>query len=276
MSVQILNALIAAANERLMPGELLRQFCQGDCGAEYGVDFDQRVTLARNLWECCAAGWGRQASLFPELLLVCESILSVPASLPGAVAEFGCWHGFSSACLSLACKMAGRKLIVFDSFTGLPLGGAATHISDAQHIQYRPGDYHAGLDRVRAAVVRHGVIEICEFVPGLFAETLPLRTDDQYVCVFEDADLVSSVKTVLDFAWPRLQPGCKFFSHEARDLEVMQLFFDAGYWHSRHNIPAPGISGAGLGLSLCVNQGDNSSRLLPLGSCLAYALKRAS
>jgi hypothetical protein len=274
MSIELLNALVAAANNNVMLGELLRRFCQGNCGAQYGVDFNGRVMLTRQIWECCAAGRGRQASLFPEMLAVCEGILSVPAAAQGVVAEFGCWNGFSTACLSHACKLTRRKYLVFDTFAGLPEGGVVRHIGDMEKLNYKPGEYGAGLESVRAVVAQHGAIDVCEFVPGIFSQTLPPRVDDRYVCVFEDADLVPSVQSVLDWAWPRLQFGCKFFSHEARDLEVMQLFFDQNYWRSKHGTAAPGVVGSGIGLPLCINEGDKSSYLLPLGSCLTYALKR--
>ena len=88
--------------------------------------------------------------------------------------------------------------------------------------------------------------------------------EKQKICTFfEDVDLPESVKTVIGFAWPRLQKDCIFFSHEARDLEIVSIFYNNRWWKNRLNTPAPGLIGSGIGLPLSMK-----------GSYLAYALKR--
>ena len=94
--------------------------------------------------------------------------------------------------------------------------------------------------------------------------------------VFEDADLVSSVKTVLKFAWPRLRSEGLFFCHEARDLEVVQLFYDDGFWKETMDTKAPGLVGAGFGLPLDLGGFQdplNANLAFNYGSCLDYAVK---
>jgi O-methyltransferase len=49
-----------------------------------------------------------------------SAVLQVPRSTPGSVVECGCYVGGSTANLSLVCAATGRKLIIFDSFQGLP------------------------------------------------------------------------------------------------------------------------------------------------------------
>ena len=53
-------------------------------------------------------------------LVLVNEILGLPRSLRGDVVECGCYCGASTANLSLACALTGRKLIVCDSFEGLP------------------------------------------------------------------------------------------------------------------------------------------------------------
>ncbi len=55
---------------------------------------------------------------------------------------------------------------------------------------------------------------------------------------------------MLRFAWPRLADGGLFFCHEARDLEVVKLYFDDASWRNSLGTPAPGLVGSGLGLSI--------------------------
>ncbi len=65
------------------------------------------------------------------LLMIGLKILEFPPSseLPGDVIECGSYKGGSAACLSLVCRIMGRKLRVYDSFRGFPPA--------------RPGDRHA-------------------------------------------------------------------------------------------------------------------------------------
>ena len=47
-------------------------------------------------------------------LAVAAKLFLLPPSVPGAVVEYGCWKGGSTANLSLICDVVGRDLIVYD------------------------------------------------------------------------------------------------------------------------------------------------------------------
>ena len=80
----------------------------------------------------------------------------------GCIVECGTWKGGSAVNLSLVCKMTGRKLIIYDSFEGLPEG----RTEDRQGF-YETGDYRGPLEEVQANLKRFGSIEVCEFRKGL-------------------------------------------------------------------------------------------------------------
>jgi O-methyltransferase len=201
--------------------------------------------------------------MFGEHVALAAAILDVPRDLPGQVAEFGCFRGLSTATLSLACALSGRRLVVFDSFQGLPASSERIFNFNGNEIVYKPGQFSGTLDEVKHNVAKFGDLSVCEFVPGFFADTLPKRSkDERFVMIFEDADLPSSVRDVLRFAWPKLQLGCRFFSQEARDREVVELFFDRAWWEQNLMERAPGIVGSGIGLPLGRH-----------GSGLAYAIR---
>jgi O-methyltransferase len=203
------------------------------------------------------------ATNYVEQLELVKAVLAIPPNLLGDVAEFGCYKGFSSSSLSLACRAVGRRLFVFDSFEGLPDRGEVRAILNGDLLKYKRGDFTGTLDEVRSNIAKYGDLQSCVLVAGFFDETLPRLSDERFVLIFEDADLPSSVRSVLRWAWPRLQPGCLFYTHEARDLEVVKLFFNDELWSSLHGEAAPGIVGSGSGLML-----------LPSGSCLAYVRRR--
>src|SRR4051794_9518940 len=54
-----------------------------------------------------------------EMLAVARAVFATDPQVPGVVVEAGCYKGGSTAKLSVAAKLAGRKLVVFDSFQGI-------------------------------------------------------------------------------------------------------------------------------------------------------------
>ncbi len=184
-----------------------------------------------------------------ELALVAESILS--SDVDGPVVEFGCYHGLSTAKLSLAAKEAGRRLIVFDSFEGLP-EPRADEIDERNastgSFRWRRHQYRDSLDAVKARVELEGCLEACEFVRGYYDRTLAdfnLRPS----VVFEDVDLISSMEDVLRACYPRMPSGAVFYSHEAAFPKFVDRFFiDDGFWRQTFQERPPYLVGGLSGL----------------------------
>ena len=217
-------------------------------GREYNISLFSKLGLLKKMRRNTSQPGS--ATLFFEHVYIVTRLLSVPKATEGVVGEFGCFNGFSTATLSLACAMTGRRLVVFDSFEGLPEPESTVHNFDTgQRVQYQKGQYAGTLETVRENVTRFGNVAVCEFVKGYFDETLPRRDEaEKFVMIFEDADLPQSVKSVLTGAWKKLQPNGTFFSHEARDREVVDLFFDRQWWSDNIGEPAPGFAGSGVGI----------------------------
>jgi O-methyltransferase len=234
-----------------------------------------RLAVLRRIVKARRANKGRSASSFGEQLVLVDAILCIPPDKPGVVAEFGCFKGLSTVAISIAAKCVGRQVVVFDSFEGLPEPEDAVHqMVSGSEVKYERGAYAGSLDEVRSVVSKYGEMGQVEFVRGFFCDTLPRRpAGETYVLIFEDADLVQSVRDVLQHAWPRLQGGCVFFSHEALDLEVAKLFFDDAYWLKTNGQKSPGLAGVGLGLPLNWGKWGTESISSRLGSSLAAITK---
>lgn len=220
---------------------------------------------------------GLSSSTFGEQLVLAGAILNIPPDKQGFVAEFGCYKGISTVALSIAAKYAGRRVVVFDSFEGLPEPKETVQqIISGAEINYPKGAYAGTLEEVRSVVSQYGEVEQVEFVRGFFCDTLTGRPPgEKYVLIFEDADLVESVRDILKHAWPRLQDGCIFFCHEALDLEVAKLFFDDAYWLRLHGQRAPGLAGVGMGLPIDWGKWGTQEISARCGSSLAAAIKRS-
>lgn len=236
-------------------------------GEEHGVTRGQKKELLRRMqttqrYVVSATGVGEQLALVSR-------ILSLPKSLAGDVIECGCFKGSSTIALSLACQLVGRRLVVCDSFEGLP---PPKH-DDVQHVSlahgrfetYAAGEYAGGLEEVKDNVRRFGAIDACRFVKGYFEHSLP-GVEGRFAMAFLDVDLHESLKTCLLHVWPRLEFGAYLYTHEATQLGYVQRFFDEAWWRTNLDQEAPGLVGAGCGIQVGIDG----------GSGIGFTIKRRS
>lgn len=172
-----------------------------------------------------------------EILKVAGAILALPPGIEGCVVEAGCYKGGSSIKLSLACKLARRRLVVFDSFAGLPEDEAS-----GCKIRFSKHDYRASLNEVMNNVRRLGALEVCRFQAGWFEETLPKFTDNIAV-IYLDVDLASSTQTCLQYLYPLLVLGGVLFSHDGHLPLVVEVFNDERFWADMVGIAKPSTRG---------------------------------
>jgi predicted O-methyltransferase YrrM len=206
------------------------------------------------------------ATGFVEQLAMISMLLRLPPQVQGSIVECGCYEGGSTTNLSLAAKLAGRKLYIFDSFRGLP----EPKSRDVRHLVMNIGEYHryekgawcGSLDRVRANVTKYGSPEACTFIEGYFDSTLT-NFSESIALAFCDVDLRDSLETCLKYLWPLMSSGGVLFTHEAHHLEIASLFYDPALWPDS----VPGLVGAGSGLGLSPMK-DGS-----FGSCIGYTVK---
>lgn len=228
------------------------KFIGNAAGKEYGVGHLQKMRLTakviRNRRRL------RTLSSWQQHILLIEEILRVPKSLRGDVVECGCFDGSSTVSLSLACALTHRWLIVCDSFEGLPTVKEEEkydiQANSREYYAWEEGDFtlERGLDGVKKNVESFGNIRVCKFVKGYFKDTLKDIPTDSIVFIFEDVVLISSVEDCLRHLWPKLQNGCKFYSHEPWSTNVVSLFFDRVWWKYNLNMEPPGFWGSGDGL----------------------------
>ena len=184
-------------------------------------------------------------------LFLAEAVLSLEGS--GDLVECGCYAGASTAKLSLLSAVVGRRLHVFDSFEGLPLG-QADEVNDhdlrmAERPRWHSGAYGGGFELVRDHVARYGNLDRCCFHQGWFASTLaPGSFADPTALAFVDVDLVSSVRDCLIGLWPQIAEGGVLFSHDVTFLKVLRLFSDVDFWRKELGTSPPILFGAGFGI----------------------------
>lgn len=190
-----------------------------------------------------------------QFVVMAEYLLNL--DIDGPIVQCGCFKGGSTAQLSAVANYTGRKLYVCDSFAGLPALTQDAAVQFQAHgpdgtentIIFKPGQYLGELEEVKNNIKAHGFIQSCEFVPGLFADTLPnLQVSPAFV--FIDVDYISSARDCLQFLWPRLKSGGYWFTHEAVYPDYLNGMLDANWWHMNLNECPPVLFGGGSGLSL--------------------------
>jgi O-methyltransferase len=188
-------------------------------------------------------------------LFLAEMVLNIKAD--GDFVECGCFAGGSSAKLSILAKLLNRKLIICDSFEGLP--AAEEYYLRDKHCRrsddfgnwgrWTKGDYASPLEEMRSNVANFGEVSACNFVKGWFSETLNDSNLPQRLSfVFADVDLANSARDCLESLWPRLDEHGIFVTHETAYIKVLQAFYRPEIWRDKFHSMPPILFGAGFGL----------------------------
>ena len=204
-----------------------------------------------------------------EMLCISHHLLVlVSRGMRGPLAEFGCFKGFSSCCLSHACDDLGLKLHVFDSFCGLPSSDSSYHLA---------GDFRGPFDEVVANIRALGKIESVRFFRGFFSSTLENYRDSP-MALWMDVDLNSSARDVMQIL-PRIPPASIVFTHECFPGNFIDGIIHQGQGPDAVLPPiVAGFKSLGrdpIGCYLCGNTGavwDRNSGIPPLGIAPILAL----
>jgi O-methyltransferase len=238
----------------------------GEIGSDYAIGFWAKLRLLIRFYRNTRRI--ETLSDVREHMELAAAVLRIPRASAGSVVECGCYVGGSTANLSLVCAMTGRKLIVFDSFAGLPEPRDYDRWHHAIHVKhtdvYYKGRFAAPREIVERNVSRYGDIGACEFRAGYYDETMS-GVGEPVVMAFLDVDLIDSLKPCLRGLWPHLSAGGRIYTHEARNLAFVSVYFDQRWWRENLGEDAPGFVGTGTGLPLGIGQN--------WGSELGYAQK---
>jgi O-methyltransferase len=210
---------------------------------DYNMTWPRRMKLGLHIfWNTLRIP---TATSYKSHLAMALKLLEMSPEVPGVVVECGTWKGGTAANLSLVCRIVNRKLIICDSFEGLPAGS----LEDRRAGQYQAGGYRGTLDEVRANLARYGHIECCEFVKGWLEVTLP-SLHHPVVLAYLDVDLEASLDCCVRHLWPLLTERGYLFIDEADGLDYCSLFFSERYWRENFKRTPPGLIGAGIGGAL--------------------------
>jgi len=246
-------ALRMLAAKRSIESLVIERLLAPEVGREYGVTRQQKKRLANQIRRNVRII--PSATMWVSHIALVEAVLRIPKSVKGDIIECGCYKGASTASLSLACKLTGRKLIVADSFEGLPAESEGTlHIYSHLKQQgiYEEGAYSGTLAEVKANISLGGDISVCTFVTGFYSSSLK-NFKRPIALAFLDVDLESSIKDCIKAIWPTLANGGYVYTDDSCDMEVVKVWFDNQWWRKELQEPAPGYVGSGCGLPIDIS-----------------------
>jgi Macrocin-O-methyltransferase (TylF) len=225
------------------PMTVLAFFVNPSIHPAYRLTWRRRLMLALRIYRNSF----RVMSLvsYKAQLMMAVKLFEIPPEVPGVVVECGCFLGGTSTNLSLACALAGRQLILYDSFAGLPKATPGERIGQLEDA----GKLHGSLERVRANIARTGDLSVCVFREGFFEDTLP-KHGEPIVLAFLDVDFESSLHDCVVNLWPHLVPNGYLFLDEYVILDFCALFFSEHFWRQHFGEEPPGLLGAGTGVDV--------------------------
>jgi O-methyltransferase len=183
--------------------------------------------------------------LHAELLPIISAILALPSGGEGVIVEAGSFRGGSASKLSHACAMRRRKLVIFDSFEGIPENDEKHERNIyGGHARFDKGDWAGSLDLVQSNIRKYGRIDVCEFVKGWFEDTMP-KFDRHIAIAYIDVDLASSTRTCLKYLFPRLLPGGRIYSQDGHLPLVIDVLKDELFWTAEVGVKKPRMDGLG-------------------------------
>jgi hypothetical protein len=180
-------------------------------------------------------------------VVMAMKLLELPPDLEGDVVECGCFKGAMTVNLSLTCKIAGRRLKVYDSFEGLPPPEKRDFWPPG--VGFVPGVFKGALEEVQDNVRRLGALDVCEFHKGWFKDTLP-HHDGKIAAAVVDVDYHSSLYDCVTNLWPYLVDKGYFFVDEYVYPDYCAIFYSEKFWRTHFDTEPPGLIGAGSGVQV--------------------------
>lgn len=178
-----------------------------------------------------------------DIIAFATEILSLPDTLEGCIIEAGCYKGSSTAKFSIAAGLAGRQLVVFDSFQGLPAHNEKHGMSiEGREVIFQEGDFSGSLEEVRRNVATYGDIGACTFVPGWFEDTMK-TCPSPVAAAYLDVDLLLSTRQCLAAIYPRLVPGGSIYSQDGHLPLILGLLEDRDFWETELGSACPYLEG---------------------------------
>jgi O-methyltransferase len=135
-----------------------------------------------------------------NLRAVIESVIGT--NVPGDIMETGVWRGgagIMARAVLAAYGVGDRRVILADSFAGLPPPNDKSYPADAGSAYHEYAELAVPLDEVKRNFAKFGLLdEQVVFLPGWFKDTLPTAPVDRLAVLRLDGDMYESTIQALE------------------------------------------------------------------------------
>ena len=249
LPISIQNYLNKAAAR--ISNNSIEEFIFSDIGRDYDLKKNDKIKIIKRI-QLALSKMESATSLEVQLELG-KKILSLDKQNTDFIVECGSYKGASSVALSIFSKIVNRKLIIYDSFEGLPNDNDQIEGRNYPHLQvtgyYKKGMYNGSLEEVENNLKYFGEFENCILRKGKFKDILK-NHEEKIDFLFLDVDLVESTYDCIKYLWPYLNNEKYIFTDDACDIDVASVWFDKNWWNNNFNCNPPGYIGSGCGLPL--------------------------
>lgn len=237
-----LNAIVTNSEDK---------FINSETGKMYGLNKNDKINIVDKVLKVLQNV--TSATNLNLHLTIIDKILEIkPSTEESYLVEAGCYFGATTCSMSIASKFINKKLIIYDSFAGLP-DDDKKELKVYNHLgvkgYYKKGMYSASKKNVENNLKKFGEHDICILREGLFENTMQ-NHKEKISFLFLDVDLVSSTLACIKYLWPHVLDNHFIFTDDACDLSVVRIWFDEKWWNERFNSSAPGFVGSGCGLPI--------------------------
>jgi hypothetical protein len=238
------------------------EFIYSESGKHYGLNKNDRINIVNRIVKILANV--KSATNLNVHLTLIKRILEIPLNKENSyLVEAGCYYGATSCTMSIAAKILNKKLIIYDSFLGLP-DDDEKELKIYDHLKvkgyYKKGMYSGPRKKVENSIKKYGEFDKCIFREGAFEHTM--KDHSERICfLFIDVDLKSSTKTTISYLWPYVSDNHYIYTDDSCDLGVVKLWFDDNWWIKKFSCSSPGYVGSGCGLPINGIGGEKYSSL---------------
>jgi hypothetical protein len=157
-------------------------------------------------------------AFYPYEAFMIYSIVKTQTSLEGDLAEVGVYQGGSA---KLICEVKkGKKLYLFDTFTGLPeVSDDDTHFGEKH---WHENEFNnTSVESIKRILNKYDNVHI---IKGIFPESGKEIVDEKFCFVHLDVDLYKSTIDSLRFFFPKMVPGGIILIHDYHSDGIQKAF----------------------------------------------------
>ncbi len=229
----------------------IEEFVFSDIGKNYNLNEKDKLKIIKRLNNVFTKI--ESATSLDVQLELGKKILSLDKNEKNYLVECGCYIGSSSVALSIFAKITDRKLIIYDSFEGLPEDVDNIGKRNYPHLKltglYKKGMYRASKEDVINNLKNFGEYENCILREGFFNKSLTNHSE-KIDFLFLDVDLINSTNDCIKFLWKHIKDNGYIFTDDACDMDVVSIWFNNDWWLKNLGCKAPGYIGSGCGVPL--------------------------